>query len=225
VLDPARKPRARDLFGGRFGLLPIVWVGIGASVFQQFAGINVIFYYSSFLWQSVGINESNSLLISLSTSIVNVIGTVVAMALVDRIGRKPLALAGSVGMAISLGMAAWAFSFRQGTGSSATLDNTHAIVALVAAHVFVFCFAFSWGVVVWVLLGEMFPNAIRALALSVAASAQWLANWAITVSFPDLADWNLSATYVIYACFALLSIPFVAYCIKETKGRALEVMG
>ncbi len=87
------------------------------------------------------------------------------------------------------------------------------------------CFAFSWGVVVWVLLGEMFPNRIRALALSVAASAQWIANWAITVSFPDLADWNLSATYVIYAAFALLSIPFVAFCIKETKGRALEEMG
>ncbi len=128
-------------------------------------------------------------------------------------------------MAAALGTAAWAFSYRHGTGDTATLDNTHATVALVAAHVFVLCFAFSWGVVVWVLLGEMFPNRIRALALSVAASAQWIANWAITVSFPDLADWNLSATYVIYAAFALLSIPFVAFCIKETKGRALEEMG
>ncbi|XCM78744.1 sugar porter family MFS transporter [Kitasatospora sp. HUAS MG31] len=225
VLDTTQKPRARDLTGGRFGLLPIVWIGIGASVFQQFVGINVIFYYSSFLWQSVGIDESNSLLISLSTSIVNVVGTVIAMALVDRIGRKPLALAGSAGMAASLTVAAWAFSFREGTGNTATLDDFHATVALVAAHVFVFCFAFSWGVVVWVLLGEMFPGAIRALALSVAASAQWIANWAITVSFPSLADWNLSATYGIYAAFALLSIPFVAFCIRETRGRALEEMG
>ncbi|MFE2915172.1 sugar porter family MFS transporter [Kitasatospora indigofera] len=225
VLRSTHKPRLRDLLGGRFGLLPIVWIGIGASVFQQFVGINVIFYYSSFLWQSVGIDESNSLLISLSTSIVNVIGTVLAMTLVDRIGRKPLALAGSAGMAVSLGVAAWAFSFRVGTGDTATLDDAYATTALVAAHVFVFCFAFSWGVVVWVLLGEMFPNRIRALALSVAASAQWIANWAITVTFPDLANWNLSATYVIYACFALLSIPFVAFCIKETKGRTLESMG
>ncbi|HJD79954.1 sugar porter family MFS transporter [Kitasatospora aureofaciens] len=225
VLASTHKPRPKDLLGGRFGLLPIVWVGIGASVFQQFVGINVIFYYSSFLWQSVGINESNSLLISLSTSIINVIGTVIAMVLVDRIGRKPLALAGSTGMALALATAAWAFSYRRGTGDTATLDNTHATVALIAAHVFVLCFAFSWGVVVWVLLGEMFPNRIRALALSVAASAQWIANWAITVSFPDLADWNLSATYVIYAAFALLSIPFVAFCIRETKGRALEEMG
>ncbi|GAA1176384.1 SP family sugar:H+ symporter-like MFS transporter [Kitasatospora gansuensis] len=225
VLDTDHKPRLKDLLGGRFGLLPIVWIGIGASVFQQFVGINVIFYYSSFLWQSVGIDESNSLLISLSTSIVNVVGTVIAIALVDRIGRKPLALAGSVGMAAALATAAWAFSYRHGTGDTATLDDTHATVALVAAHVFVLCFAFSWGVVVWVLLGEMFPNKIRALALSVAASAQWIANWAITVSFPSLSDWNLSATYVIYTAFALLSIPFVAYCIKETKGRSLESMG
>ncbi|PYC75845.1 MFS transporter [Streptomyces tateyamensis] len=225
VLKSEHKPRLTDLTGGRFGLLPIVWVGIGASVFQQFVGINVIFYYSSVLWQSVGINESNSLLISLSTSIVNVIGTVIAMALVDRIGRKPLAVAGSIGMAVALATAAWAFSYRSGTGTSATLPNLQGTVALVAAHVFVLCFAFSWGVVVWVLLGEMFPNRIRALALSVAASAQWIANWAITVTFPNLSDWNLSATYVIYACFALLSIPFVVFCIKETRGKALEEMG
>ncbi len=128
-------------------------------------------------------------------------------------------------MTLALGTAAWAFSFRQGTRDNVALDDTYATVALVAAHVFVFCFAFSWGMVVWVLLGEMFPNAIRALALSVAASAQWIANWAITVTFPDLADWNLSATYVIYAVFALLSTPFVVFCIKETKGKTLEEMG
>ncbi|MFE0460535.1 sugar porter family MFS transporter [Kitasatospora sp. NPDC058965] len=225
VLRSEHKPRPADLTGGRFGLLPIVWVGIGASVFQQFVGINVIFYYSSVLWQSVGINESNSLLISLSTSIVNVIGTVIAMVLVDRIGRKPLAVAGSIGMAAALATAAWAFSYRTGSGAGAGLPSLQGTVALVAAHVFVLCFAFSWGVVVWVLLGEMFPNRIRALALSVAASAQWLANWAITVSFPSLADWNLSATYMVYAGFALLSVPFVVLCIRETRGKALEEMG
>ncbi len=225
VIHSEHKSTLRDLLGGRFGLMPIVWIGIGASVFQQFVGINVIFYYSSLLWQSVGINASNSLLISVSTSLVNIVGTVIAVVLVDRVGRRPLALAGSAGMAVALGVAAWAFSYRHGTGTTATLPNLQATVALVAAHVFVLCFAFSWGVVVWVLLGEMFPNRIRALALSVAASAQWIANWAITVSFPTMSDWNLSATYVIYACFALLSIPFVYFFVRETKGRTLESMG
>ncbi|ANW17856.1 sugar porter family MFS transporter [Streptomyces clavuligerus] len=212
----------RDLLGGRFGFLPIVWIGIGLSVFQQLVGINVVFYYSSTLWQSVGIDPTSSFFYSFTSSIVNIIGTVIAMVLVDRIGRRPLALIGSAGMAISLALEAWAFSAPLVNGK---LPGTQGTVALIAAHVFVLFFALSWGVVVWVLLGEMFPNRIRAAALGVAASAQWLANWLITATFPSLSDWNLSATYIIYASFAVLSIPFVHFFVKETKGKPLEEMG
>ncbi|MFG2906891.1 sugar porter family MFS transporter [Kitasatospora sp. NPDC048286] len=219
------RPRFRDLLGGRFGLLPIVWVGIGLSVFQQLVGINVIFYYSSILWQSVGIDQSNSLLISFVGSVINILGTVIAIVLVDRIGRKPLALIGSAGMAVALGTAGWAFSSATGSGDNLTLPDLQGTVALVAANAFVLFFAMSWGVVVWVMLGEMFPNRIRAAALSVAASAQWIANWAITVSFPSMSRWNLSSTYLIYAAFAALSILFVAKFMKETKGVRLEDMG
>ncbi|MFD4758164.1 sugar porter family MFS transporter [Streptomyces sp. NPDC058439] len=216
------KSKFTDLLGSRFGFLPVVWVGIGLSVFQQLVGINVAFYYSATLWQSVGIDPSASFLYSFTTSIINIIGTVIAMVLVDRVGRKPLALVGSTGMAIALAFEAWAFSAPLAGGK---LPHTQGIVALVAAHVFVLFFALSWGVIVWVFLGEMFPNKIRAAALGVAASAQWIANWVITASFPSLADWNLSGTYIIYACFATLSIPFVLKFVKETKGKALEEMG
>ncbi|GGY54716.1 sugar porter family MFS transporter [Streptomyces tanashiensis] len=218
------KSTFKDLLvtGSRFRLLPIVWVGIGLSVFQQLVGINVAFYYSATLWQSVGIDPSSSFFYSFTTSIINIIGTVIAMVLVDRVGRKPLALVGSVGMAIALAFEAWAFSADLVDGK---LPETQGVVALVAAHVFVLFFALSWGVVVWVFLGEMFPNRIRAAALGVAASAQWIANWAITASFPSLADWNLSGTYIIYTVFAVLSIPFVLRYVKETKGKALEEMG
>lgn len=216
------KSRFKDLLGSRFGFLPIVWVGIGLSVFQQLVGINVAFYYSSTLWQSVGIDPTDSFFYSFTTSIVNIIGTVIAMVLVDRVGRRPLALVGSAGMAISLALEAWAFSYDLVDGK---LPNTQGVVALVAAHVFVLFFALSWGVVVWVFLGEMFPNKLRAAALGVAASAQWIANWAITASFPSLADWNLAGTYIIYTFFAVLSIPFVLLFVKETKGKALEEMG
>ncbi|MGW0860453.1 sugar porter family MFS transporter [Streptomyces sp. NPDC002690] len=216
------KSSFKDLLGSRFGFLPIVWVGIGLSIFQQLVGINVAFYYSATLWQSVGIDPTDSFFYSFTTSIVNIIGTVIAMVLVDRVGRKPLALTGSVGMAIALAFEAWAFSAKLVDGK---LPNTEGTVALIAAHVFVLFFALSWGVIVWVFLGEMFPNRIRAAALGVAASAQWIANWAITASFPSLADWNLSATYIIYTCFAALSIPFVVLFVKETKGKALEEMG
>ncbi|QTZ94333.1 sugar porter family MFS transporter [Streptomyces auratus] len=216
------KSSFKDLLGSRMGFLPIVWVGIGLSVFQQLVGINVAFYYSSALWQSVGIDPSASFFYSFTTSIINIIGTVIAMIFVDRIGRRPLALIGSVGMALALGLEAWAFSAKTAAG---TLPTTEGTVALIAAHAFVLFFALSWGVVVWVFLGEMFPNKIRAAALGVAASAQWIANWAITASFPSLSDWNLSGTYVIYMIFALLSIPFVLRYVKETKGKALEEMG
>ncbi|GGT40269.1 sugar transporter [Streptomyces kurssanovii] len=216
------KSSFKDLLGSRFGFLPIVWVGIGLSVFQQLVGINVAFYYSATLWQSVGVDPSSSFLYSFTTSIINIIGTVIAMVLVDRIGRRPLALIGSTGMAVALALEAWAFSAELVDGK---LPESQGAVALIAAHVFVLFFALSWGVVVWVFLGEMFPNRIRAAALGVAASAQWIANWAITASFPSLADWNLSGTYVIYTVFAVLSIPFVLRYVKETKGKALEEMG
>ncbi|MFJ9341637.1 sugar porter family MFS transporter [Streptomyces sp. NPDC101733] len=225
AIHSEQKSTFQDLLGGRFGFLPIVWIGIGLSVFQQLVGINVIFYYSSSLWQSVGIDPSSSFLYSFETSVVNIIGTVIAMVFVDRIGRKPLALIGSVGMAISLALAAWAFSYKDTSGGDVALPHTQALVALIAANCFVLFFALSWGVVVWVLLGEMFPGRIRAAALGVAAAAQWIANWVITVSFPTLADWNLSGTYVIYAVFALLSIPFILKWVPETKGKALEEMG
>ncbi|MFG3078709.1 sugar porter family MFS transporter [Streptomyces sp. NPDC048225] len=222
AMHSEEKSSFKDLLGGSFFFKPIVWIGIGLSVFQQFVGINVAFYYSSTLWQSVGVDPADSFFYSFTTSIINIIGTVIAMIFVDRVGRKPLALVGSVGMVIGLALEAWAFSFDLVDGK---LPATQGWVALIAAHVFVLFFALSWGVVVWVFLGEMFPNRIRAAALGVAASAQWIANWAITASFPSLADWNLSGTYVIYTIFAALSIPFVLKFVKETKGKALEEMG
>ncbi|MGW3343403.1 sugar porter family MFS transporter [Nonomuraea rubra] len=225
VLRTERVPGLKDLRGPAMGLLPIVWIGIVLSAFQQFVGINVIFYYSSVLWQSVGINQSDSLLISFSSSIINIVGTFIAISLVDKLGRRPLLLVGSAGMAISLATAAWAFSSAVGEGESVSLPDPQGAIALVAANVFVLFFALSWGVVVWVLLGEMFPNRIRAAALGVAAAAQWIANWLITVSFPALAEWNLPLTYAAYAIFAVLSFLFVSRWVRETKGRKLEEMG
>ncbi len=211
-----------SLWGGKFGLLPIVWIGIILSVFQQFVGINVIFYYSTTLWRSVGFQESDSLFISVVTSITNVLVTIVAIALVDRIGRRPILLAGSIGMAVSLGTMAIAFSTASGTGTEVSLHGAWGPIALIAANVFVIAFGASWGPLVWVLLGEIFPNRIRAKALGVAAMAQWIANFLITVSFPVMAGLSLPLTYGMYALFALLSFVFVLTKIPETNGMSLE---
>ncbi|GGO56742.1 MULTISPECIES: sugar porter family MFS transporter [Streptomyces] len=215
----------KDLLGGKFGFLPIVWIGIFLSIFQQLVGINVIFYYSNQLWQSIGHDPSSSFLYSFETSIVNIVGTVIAMIFVDRIGRKPLALIGSAGMAVALFTMAWAFSYRTGSGDDVSLPQGQGLTAIIAANAFVLFFALSWGVVVWVLLGEIFPNKIRAAALGVAASAQWLANFAITKTFPSMSEWSLTGSYIIYGAFAALSIPFVMKFVKETKGKTLEEMG
>jgi SP family sugar:H+ symporter-like MFS transporter len=223
-LRSEHKPRLSDLRGAAAGLLPIVWVGILLSVFQQFVGINVIFYYSSTLWHSVGFSEADSFTITVATSIVNVLVTLVAISLVDKIGRKPLLVIGSAGMAVTLGAMAWCFSQATGSGAELSLPGSVGIVALVAANAYVVFFGVSWGPVVWVLLGEMFPNRIRATALAVAASAQWLANFAITSTFPALAEMGLSFAYGLYAGFALLSLMFVLYAVRETKGVELEDM-
>ena len=210
------------LRGDRFGLKPIVWVGIILSVFQQFVGINVIFYYSTTLWKSVGFQERDSFTISVFTAVTNILVTFVAIALVDRIGRRPILLAGSLGMAVSLGMMALAFSQAVTVDDAPSLPGAWGPIALVAANIFVISFGASWGPVVWVLLGEIFPNRIRARALGLAAAAQWIANFLITVSFPPLAEVSLVLTYGLYAVFAALSFVFVLRVVPETNGMSLE---
>jgi len=223
-LEREHKPRWGDLVGGRVGFLPIVWVGIVLSVFQQFVGINVIFYYSTTLWNSVGFSESNSFMLTVITSIVNVLVTLVAIGLIDRIGRKALLVIGSSGMLVTLAVMAVCFAQATGSGTALSLPGGWGPVALVAANLYVIFFGVSWGPVVWVLLGEMFPNRIRAMALAVAAAAQWLANFAITSSFPVMAQFSLPFSYGVYAAFAAISLVFVLKFVRETRGVELEDM-
>jgi sugar porter (SP) family MFS transporter len=219
-----RPVKLGDLKGPRFGLLPIVWVGILLSVFQQFVGINVIFYYSSTLWQAVGFSESQATLTSVITSVVNVVTTLVAIALIDKVGRKPLLVFGAAGMVITLGIMAVVFATAPVVHGQPQLGSVAGPIALVAANLYVFAFGCSWGPVVWVMLGEMFNNWIRASALAVAAAAQWLANWLITTSFPGLSHAGLGLAYGLYTLFAALALVFVLKAVKETKGRELEDM-
>ena len=220
-----RKAERASLRGPVLGLLGVVWVGVLLSVFQQFVGINVIFYYSTTLWQAVGFGEQQSFLFSTLTSVTNVLVTLIAIALVDRLGRRPLLLVGSAGMAAMLGLMALAFAHSTGSAQHLSLSHGWGVTALVAANAFVVFFGATWGPLVWVLLGEMFPNRIRAAALGVAASAQWLANFAITVSFPQLlTQFGPSVPYVLYAVFAALSFVFVLVRVPETKGVQLEDM-
>jgi SP family sugar:H+ symporter-like MFS transporter len=213
-----------DLRGPFLGLLPIVWVGILLSVFQQFVGINVIFYYSSTLWRQVGFTEADSLIITVLTSVTHIVVTLVAIAVIDKIGRRRLLLIGSAGMAVSLGTLAYVFGTAPLVNGQPALSNTAGTTALIAANAFVVFFGISWGPAVWVLLGEIFNNRIRAAALGLAAAAQWISNFVISTTFPALADISLGLAYGLYTTFALLSFFFVLTFVHETKGKQLEDM-
>lgn len=222
-----QKPGFVDfLVKGTSKIQPIIWVGIALSVFQQFVGINVVFYYGAELWQAAGFDESQSLFINVLAGTTNIVSTFVAIALIDKVGRKPLLLVGSIGMFVTLAVLTVIFGTAGlDTAGKLMLSDSTGTVALITANLFVVFFGISWGPVVWVLLGEMFNNRIRGAALAVAASAQWIANFAITMTFPImLSSVGLAGAYGFYAFSALVSIFFVVRFVTETRGKQLEEM-
>ncbi len=221
------RPRLSDvLIPGTGRLAPVVWVGIGLAVFQQLVGINIIFYYGEVLWKAAGATEQWALRINILTGLVNILATLPAIALIDRVGRKPLLLAGSIGMAVTLGAMAAVFG-TAGVGPDGKPLLTHgaAVAGLLAANLYIVAFAMSWGPVMWVLLGEMFPNRMRGAALAVSGASNWAANFAVTVTFlPLLSAVGLGGAYAVYALAAAVSLPFVWAAVRETKGMTLEQM-
>ena len=208
------------------GMRPIVRVGIGLAVLQQFVGINVVFYYGAVLWQSVGFSEADALLTNVINGGVSIIACVLATLMIDRVGRKRLLAAGSVGMAASLSTMAISFiQAETNSGEQLVLGDISGPAALISANIYVFFFNLSWGPVMWVMLGEMFPNRIRGGALSISGLAQWTANFVITMSFPIvLVSLGLGAAYGFYAACAAFSIYFVKAHVVETMGIELEEM-
>ncbi len=227
TLDANHRPSMQDLFNDTTKRLhPIVWVGIAIAALQQLVGINVVFYYGEVLWRAAGFSEANALLINVIGGIINVSATVAAILLIDKVGRKPLLLIGSIGMAIFLGILAVVFGTAEvGPDGNLVLGAAAGRIALVSANLYIVCFGISWGPVMWVLLGEMFPNRIRGAALSLAGLSQWGTNFLVTMTFPILLGTiGLGGAYSLYAIFAALS-GFCAWkFVRETKGRSLEQM-
>jgi SP family sugar:H+ symporter-like MFS transporter len=221
------KPKLSDLIDKTTGRVrPIVWAGIGLAIFQQFVGINVVFYYGAALWEAVGFSERDALMTNVLSGALAIGACLLTIATVDRIGRKPLLLFGSAGMAVTLAALAYAFSTAvTGAGGAVAMPGHNGLIALIAANLYVVAFNLSWGPIMWVMLGEMFPNQIRGSGLAVAGFAQWIANAAVSVSFPTLAHSpGLAPTYFGYAFFAALSFFFVRAMVTETRGRELEHM-
>lgn len=227
TLRSGRRPSFRDLIAQSTGRVrPIVWVGLIIAALQQFVGINIIFYYGEVLWKAAGFSEEHALMINVLGGTINVLSTVAALLLVDRWGRKPLLITGAVGMAVFLGILAVVFGSADiGADGKLILDARSGVIALIAANLYIVCFGISWGPVMWVLLGEMFPNQIRGAALSLAGLSQWVSNFLVTMTFPVLLGTiGLGGAYGIYAFFALIAAFYSWKFVSETKGKTLEQM-
>ena len=200
-----------------FGSLVIV-AGIMLSVFQQLVGINAVLYYAPLMFQNLGASTDSAFWQTLIVGITNVIFTVVAILTVDRLGRKPLLIIGGIVMGVA--MITLGFQFRAnvvGTGP------------LIAAMAYIAGFALSWGPVTWVMLSEMFPNAIKSKAMSIAVAAQWIANLLVSWSFKILIGnsmlntlFNHGFPYWIYGVMSFLAAAFVYFFLPETRRRTLE---
>lgn len=225
-LRGGHRPRLSDLIepGGR--VAPVLWVGVGLAAFQQFVGINIIFYYGAVLWRAAGASEQAALSINLLTGGVNVLATIPAIILVDRAGRRPLLLIGSIGMTVTLAILAFVFATAAiGPDGKPVLTHANALTGLGAANLYIVAFGLSWGPVMWVLLGEMFPNRLRGAALAVCGATNWIANFAVAISFlPLMKALGLAGAYALYAAAAGISLIFVLAAVRETKGKALEEM-
>lgn len=193
------------------GVLPAVTIGIVLAVFQQLCGINVVFNYTPKIFASIGASQDNQLLQTVYIGIVNLAFTFVAMVLVDRLGRKPLMLIGSGGLAIIYIIVVQML----GAGS------VHVSWFLLSA---IGVYAMSLAPVTWVLISEIFPNKVRSAATTIAVLSLWAAYFILVFTFPILFDKLQDSTFYIYAGICVLGFLFILFKVKETKGKTLEEM-
>jgi len=214
ILSEIKQSVAEKTKGKLFSYgVKVIVVGVLLSVFQQFVGINVALYYAPRIFESMGAAKDASMLQTIIMGLVNVIFTVIAIMTVDKWGRKPLLIVGSIGMAV--GMFAIAILAH---------NNIIGMSTLVFIIIYTASFMMSWGPICWVLISEIFPNKIRGQAVAIAVAAQWTANYLISSTYPPMMEFSSSLTYGFYGLMAVISAIFVWKMVPETKGKTLEEM-
>src|ERR1700678_3354458 len=195
-----------------------LFIAVGFTVLQQVTGINTIIYYGPQIFSLAGISSDKSAIFAtFLVAVVNVLATIIALALVDKVGRKPLLYAGVGGMTISLFVLAYSFH------NQAALGSSLGIVATACLMVYITCFAFSMGPIAWILVSEVFPLRIRGRGVAAATLGSGISNFIVSLTFLSLikAEGN-TITFAIYGLFCILTLFFVRFVIPETKGRELE---
>jgi len=189
----------------------VIIIGILLSVFQQFVGINVVLYYAPRIFESMDVARDAAMFQTIAMGLVNVVFTVLAIMTVDKWGRKPLLITGSIGMAVGM-LAIAILSYME-------IYNVFTLIFII---IFTASFMMSWGPICWVYISELFPNKIRGQAVAIAVAAQWTANYLISSTYPGMMEFSSALTYGFYGVMAVLSALFVWKMVPETKGKTLE---
>lgn len=205
-----QRVRYTDVF--HKAVLPAVLVGIGLAVFQQLCGINVVFNYTTLIFRSIGVAQDGQLMQTIFIGAVNLVFTLLAMLLVDKLGRKPLMLAGAGGLALLYLVVVRMLA----------ADSTHVSWYLLSA---IAVYALSLAPVTWVLISEIFPGKVRGAATTVAVVSLWLAYFILIFTFPILYARLKDNTFYIYSGICVLGTLFIALKVKETRGKTLEELG
>jgi sugar porter (SP) family MFS transporter len=214
VVKQHRSTSLRRLAGSR--LRPLMIIGLALAIFQQLIGVNTVIYYSATILKFTGISTTQSIGEALFVGITNVVFTIVAIVLLDRVGRRVLLLVGTIGAAAALGLLGAFFQ-------SPTLQNSAAWVGLVALIVFIASFAVGLGPVFWLMISEIFPLGIRSKAMSVCTVANWTFNFLVSYFFLSLVSGiGLPGTFWLYAGFGVLAVVIFAVMVPETRNRSLE---
>jgi sugar porter (SP) family MFS transporter len=206
--------RMRDLLSGR--IRPLLIIGLGLALFQQFVGINTVIYYAPTILSDTGLTKSSSITQTVFVGVTNVVFTVVAVLLLDRVGRRKLLLTGTAGLILSLALLGIYFT-------SSTLQQHAGYLALVALLIFIASFAIGLGPVFWLMISEIYPVGIRSKAMSVSTVANWAGNFLVAATFLSLGGAiTRQGTFYLYAGIAVLAFVFFLSKVPETKGRTLE---
>ncbi|MFD1388844.1 sugar porter family MFS transporter [Oceanobacillus oncorhynchi subsp. oncorhynchi] len=190
----------------------VTFLAIFLAVLQQLVGINAIIYYAPQVFESAGATGEWAFIIPLLIGVVGTIGVLISMWLVDKVGRRTLTLVGLIGMTVSLLLVGIGFQI-----------STNSILTITAILLYLLIFNFSLGPVVWVIISEIFPNAIRGVGMSIATFLMWVANWSITQSFPSIMEYfGGSAAFYLFTVFCIVGFFFTFKYLPETKGKSLE---
>jgi sugar porter (SP) family MFS transporter len=207
------------------GLRRALWVGIGLAVFQQVTGINAVIYYSDKIFALAGFTTPHDQTVAtiLSVGVVNVLATLIALAWVDKFGRKPLLYAGLIGMTVGLLAIAGAFAWLDRHPTTGGGPSVTGIVTLIAMVVYIASFAFSLGPVVWTLISEIFPNRVRGKAMAVATAVNWGAAFVVSATFLTVMNAiGEATTFLVFAALCVITFFWVRAKVPETKGKSLE---